>query len=166
MLKFIRIAILVCLAMTITAHASATGKRVVIYDGVATEVEAVGKESKELWLTLSDLTQATKFVLKPEGMCRDEVCIPIPKDRKNEFIAEQENVTLFNLTAFARLLKQPLAYEEKHSIWYFGLQPEAQNGYVSSLIAPDFTLPDVNGKSHSLRDFRGKKVLLLTWASW
>jgi peroxiredoxin len=37
---------------------------------------------------------------------------------------------------------------------------------LSSLAAPDFTLPDMNGKLHSLSDFRGKKVLLLTWASW
>jgi len=37
---------------------------------------------------------------------------------------------------------------------------------LSSLKAPDFTLPDMNGKARSLSDFRGKKVLLLTWASW
>ncbi|PYS58122.1 MAG: hypothetical protein DMF74_24460, partial [Acidobacteria bacterium] len=30
----------------------------------------------------------------------------------------------------------------------------------------NFTLPDLNGKLHSLADFRGKKVLLVTWASW
>ncbi|MBI3853814.1 MAG: redoxin domain-containing protein [Verrucomicrobia bacterium] len=33
-------------------------------------------------------------------------------------------------------------------------------------MAPDFTLPDLKGKAHSLSDFRGKKVLLITWASW
>ncbi|MDE7074436.1 MAG: TlpA family protein disulfide reductase [Odoribacter sp.] len=32
--------------------------------------------------------------------------------------------------------------------------------------APDFTLKDQNGKSYSLRDFRGKYVLLDFWASW
>ena len=32
--------------------------------------------------------------------------------------------------------------------------------------APNFTLPDLNGRVHSLADFRGKKVLLVTWASW
>jgi cytochrome c-type biogenesis protein len=37
---------------------------------------------------------------------------------------------------------------------------------LSSFDAPDFTLPDMNGNTHSLSDFRGKKVLLLTWASW
>ena len=33
-------------------------------------------------------------------------------------------------------------------------------------VAPNFTLPDLNGKPHTLADFRGKKVLLVTWASW
>jgi peroxiredoxin len=32
--------------------------------------------------------------------------------------------------------------------------------------APDFTLPDLRGRLHSLRDQRGKKTLLIAWASW
>jgi len=32
--------------------------------------------------------------------------------------------------------------------------------------APDFTLPDLDGKLHSLSDHRGKKVLLIAYASW
>jgi peroxiredoxin len=32
--------------------------------------------------------------------------------------------------------------------------------------APDFTLQDVNGKPVSSKDFLGKKVVLVFWASW
>jgi thiol-disulfide isomerase/thioredoxin len=35
-----------------------------------------------------------------------------------------------------------------------------------SQVAPDFALPDQSGKSYSLRDFRGKVILLDFWASW
>jgi peroxiredoxin len=34
------------------------------------------------------------------------------------------------------------------------------------LMAPDFTLPDLSGTPRRLSDLRGKKVLLVTWASW
>jgi peroxiredoxin len=32
--------------------------------------------------------------------------------------------------------------------------------------APDFTLPDLNGRAVSLKDFRGKVVFLNFWATW
>lgn len=40
---------------------------------------------------------------------------------------------------------------------------EMQNG---SFTAPEFTLPDVKGKSVSLKDFRGKWVVLDFWGAW
>jgi len=33
-------------------------------------------------------------------------------------------------------------------------------------IAPDFTLSDMDGKSHALRDYRGKVIMLNFWATW
>ena len=32
--------------------------------------------------------------------------------------------------------------------------------------APDFTLNDITGKPVSIKDFRGRKVVLVFWASW
>ena len=37
---------------------------------------------------------------------------------------------------------------------------------LRSLQAPDFSLPDRTGRRHSLSEHRGKKVLLVSWASW
>lgn len=158
--------VLLSLASTMTVLA---GNRIVIFDNVSTEIAAppaLLSAGEDLWVTLADLTKATRFVLKPQGVCRDELCFPIPKTRKAAFLSTQGKTTWFNLSEFARLTKQPTAYDAENSTWLFGPRPEEQNQFVSSLAAPNFRLPDANGKLRSLAEFRGKKVLLLTWASW
>jgi len=140
--------------------------RTVIYDGVATEVVVDPNSSTDLWITTGDLARATRFVIKPQGVCRDELCFPLPKSRKAEFVSKKGTTTWFNLSQFARLIKQPVVADQKNGVWYFGARAAEQTGYLTSLKAPDFTLPDLSGKLHSLADFRGKKVLLVTWASW
>lgn len=166
MSKHLICAAILCLAGAVTSQAADSVRRVVVFDGVATEVTAAAEQSKDLWVTMKDLTRATKFVVKPQGVCRDELCFPIPKTRKSEFISKRGAVSWFNLSEFARLLKQPVATDEKNGVWYFGARPDDRNSYLQSLEAPNFTLPDMNGRMHSLSDFRGKKVLLVTWASW
>ena len=42
----------------------------------------------------------------------------------------------------------------------------ARSAALESLEAPDFALPDLDGRVHTLSEHRGKKVLLATWASW
>jgi hypothetical protein len=159
---------LILALFAIPALADAPAHPTVIFDGKSTELSAASpfSQSQDLWLTLDDLTRATGFEVKPQGVCRAELCFPLPPARKNEFISKQGAVTWFNLSAFARLLKQPVARDAAFNTWYFGPRPAAQNEFLSSLEAPNFTLPDMNGKPHSLADFRGKKVLIVTWASW
>lgn len=164
----IRQIVLLWLISVCASVASAAGQNThtVIYDGAANEVSVGPGAAGALWVTTKDLARATRFVIKPQGVCRDELCFPLPKARKAEFILQQGTTTWFNLTEFARLIKQPFAVDQKNGAWYFGTRAAEQNRYVSSLEAPNFTLPDLSGKLHSLADFRGKKVLLVTWASW
>lgn len=156
----------VCLSAASNALAVETSRRTVIYDNRTTEVGTppAALSADDLWVTLADLKRATGFAIKPQGVCRDELCFPIPKARRAAFLSKQRSITWFNLSEFARLLRQPVAHENE--VWYFGPRSDEQNAFVNSLIAPDFNLPDVGGRRHSLSDFRGKKVLLLTWASW
>jgi hypothetical protein len=165
MIKYLLILAIVT-AWVIAAQAAGQNSRVVIYDGVATEVSAASDSSNDLWITTSDLTRATRFVIKPQGVCRDELCVPLPKNRKAEFVSKKGAATWFNLSEFAKLIKQPVVTDQKNGVWYFGPRAAEQNDDLASFTAPAFTLPDLNGKLHSLNDFRGKKVLLVTWASW
>jgi hypothetical protein len=137
----------------------------IIYDDHATEISGASADRGQLWITTVDLKRATGFALKPQGVCRDELCFPLPKSREQEFVRKSSGKTWFDLMAFARLVHQPVAHDEALATWYFGLRSDQRRG-LASQEAPDFTLPDMNGKLHSLSEFRGKKVLLLTWASW
>jgi hypothetical protein len=166
---------LVLLALPCGARA-AEGGRTILYDDVATELPPGLPKLDDVWLTTDELTQATRFVLKPEGVCREELCFPVPKARKDEFLRtvakktwfnlSVAKTTWFNLSAFGRLLKQPVARDEATGVFYFGPRADQQNAHLQSLLAPDFTLPDKDGRKRSLSEFRGRKVLLVTWASW
>jgi hypothetical protein len=152
--------------LAIQAVANPIGRRTMIYDGKTSEIEASPIESGDLWITTADLSSAAGFVIKPQGVCRDELCFPLPKSRQSEFVSKRGSVTWFNLTAFAALIKQPVAHDIKNGVWVFGRRSDIQNNLLNTLEAPDFKLADMNGSVHSLSDFRGKKVLLVTWASW
>jgi hypothetical protein len=146
----------------------AAGKEIhatIVYDDVTTGLSSAREDDGQLWITTADLKRATRFEVKPQGVCRDELCFPLPKARQQEFIHQEGAARWFNMTAFAGLVRQPVAHDAALSTWYFGLRAD-QRQLLSSLQAPDFTLPDINGKPHSLADFRGKKILLVTWASW
>ena len=127
----------------------------------ATEAHA---EDDNLWLSLPTLTNATGWELKPEGACLGEVCVPIPPGQEADFT--RANGTEFNLAALARLRDQPVVHNDEHGVWFFGEAANTRGSALTSLEAPDFSLPDLDGEMHSLSDYRGKKVLLMSWASW
>src|SRR5215470_3286301 len=145
-MQIILYAVMICLPIAANAFAAETGRRTVIYDNRTTEVAPgpATPDTDDLWVTLADLKRATGFVIKPQGVCRDELCFPIPKARRSAFLSKQRTTTWFNLTEFARLLRHPTAREKE--LWYFGPRPDEQNAFIGSLIAPDFKLPDMNGK--------------------
>ncbi len=156
---------LLSVLMTCTSARAKETRVTIIYDDRASEIGTDLKDPGQLWITTFDLRRATGFELKPQGVCRDELCFPVPKSRQKEFVQGTAEKTWFNLVAFANLVQQPIVHDEALSTWYFGQRLDQRQG-LSSLKAPDFTLPDMGGKIHSLSDFRGKKVLLVTWASW
>ncbi len=128
------------------------------YDSAATA------EGPDLWMPSGELHAATGWELRPEGACRGDVCVPIPRGRESEFLRERP--ARFNLAALARLLGQPVVHEDAHGVWSFAESADARSKAMRSLQAPDFTLPDLEGRPHALTDYRGKKVLLVFWASW
>src|ERR1700730_15342933 len=144
--------VIACATAALAANQISPNTRMIIYDGVATAVTAATDEgtalsgpSSDLWITTSDLTRATRFVIKPQGVCRDELCFPLPKSRKADFVSRNGATTWFNLSEFAKLIRQPVVVDQKNGVWYFGARDAEQSGYLTSLEAPNFALPDLNG---------------------
>ncbi len=61
---------------------------------------------------------------------------------------------------------RPVALDRKERAAYLGVPAVERAAALASLQAPDFTLPDLAGRPHSLSAQRGKKVLLVAYASW
>jgi hypothetical protein len=134
-------------------------------DGPAASVP-VRSDGEDLWLAASDLPAATGWELKPEGICRDYLCVPVPPDRAASLLQGEGGDARFNLAEFARFIKQPFAHDAGEDVWYFGASPFDQRSELEMLQAPDFELPDLAGNNHRLSNHLGKKVFLLLWASW
>ena len=61
---------------------------------------------------------------------------------------------------------RPVAVDLDERVAYLGVSAAERAKALASLEAPDFTLPDLDGRHHSLSQYRGKKVLLVAYASW
>src|SRR5215468_10639780 len=94
----------------------------IVYDDKATLVSAAELNPGQLWVTTADLKRATGFELKPQGVCRDELCFPVAGSEKQEIARKNAGRIWFNLTGFARLVDQPVAYDPGLATWYFGLR--------------------------------------------
>jgi hypothetical protein len=127
-----------------------------------TQVQCDATPGDALWISASDVATATGWQLKPEGLCKDDLCTPVPKGAEAEYLRGGQ----VNLSAFWTLMGKPAVASSTHDVWALGEGADARNEALRNLTAPDFTLPDFNGKPHSLTDFRRKRVLLITWASW
>jgi len=105
-------------------------------------------------VSAAELERVTGWHLTAEGLCREDRCIP--------FSPTDEDA--IDLVAVANALGRPLVRDERHGLFAFGAE---HGGHaLASAAAPDLVLPDVDGRRFSLASLRGRKVLLVAWASW
>ncbi len=116
------------------------------------------RRGERVILDAAALRDALGWEIKEQGLCRGDVCIPTR--------GKVADSSAIDLEVLAELLGRPLALDAEAGAAFLGASAEERGGRLASLEAPDFTLPDLDGNLHSLSDFRGRKVLLLAYASW
>jgi hypothetical protein len=97
-----------------------------------------------------ELERRTGWTIKPEGACRDDVCVPLPEP--------------FDVRELAERLGMALVHDEGHGVWALG--PESGGRALQSARLPDIVLPGRDGEDFALRSLRGTKVFMIAWASW
>lgn len=117
---------------------------------------------EDLWCPARAAQLNTGWEAKPEGFCQGPTCIPIPAGREREFVRDGR----INLAALWRHLRQPMLHNDRGDVWLLARSATQRAAALASLEAPDFALPDLADRVHRLSDYRGRKLLLVTWASW
>ena len=111
-------------------------------------------------ISLDDFAIITDWQLKPEGLCIDQTCVAV-RDTKS-----LTNQTQIDLVEFARITNQNIVVDQDRKIAALGEHADTRSEAMTTLDAPDFTLPDIHGKQVSFSDFNRRKRLLLAWSSW
>ena len=128
-----------------------------LFDGHETKLDSAFADP--IWIEGGGLEAATGFHVEPHGFCRGELCVPIPPNARARFV----DGSRVNVAALATQLRRPVVHDDAHGVISVGPEPGSR---LAGAEAPDFTLPDFDGVQHSLSQYRGKKVLIMTWASW
>lgn len=106
-----------------------------------------------------DLDQALGWALKPEGLCRQDVCVPV---RDRAAIGPSGRL---DLAAVAAALDRPFTLDTERGVAAVGEPRQSRRQTLGGRAAP-FVLPDLDGNPHSLEEWRGRKKLLVAFASW
>lgn len=137
------------------------GSKTVLYQGRAVTLSETGP-GPGLLIRPEDLGRVNGFEVKPEGVCFEDLCIPM----SDKLLVDRNGAQWFDLTAFADLLGQPYVADAESGVWSFAEIPANRERRLLNAMAPEFEVKDRQGKVIRLADFKGKKALVVTWSSW
>jgi hypothetical protein len=133
------------------------------------QVTFIGEDIRTVDATIADdrvlvapemLPDAMDWILKPEGLCRDDTCVPV-RDQSTLVVDGYLDVA-----AVADALGRPSVVDTDAAMVAVGLDAEQRRTALQALVAPPFKLPDLDGNLHELSEWQGQKRLLHAFASW
>jgi len=105
------------------------------------------------------LGELTGWELKPEGLCRDGVCVPV---RDPDLTVDGA----IDVDRFAAALARPVVVDAAGGVVALGERSAYRRGPIEAGVAPDFTLPQLEGGTFTFSSLGRRKKLLLAWSSW
>ncbi len=137
------------------------GSATVLYQGRAFRLEHTGA-GDTLLVSPEDLSWITGFEMKPQGACLDDICVPVGE----ALFKVQDRKRWFDLSEFAVLLGQPFVADLDARVWSLGEIPARRERMMTDGNAPDFAVKDRQGNLITKDSLKGKKAMIVTWASW
>jgi hypothetical protein len=132
---------------------------VVLTDTGTTTVDALVDQG-EVRVAPAVLDTLFGWHLEPQGMCRGDVCIPLPAE------ARPGPDGLVDLPTLASLLGRPSVADPAAGVVAVGVERDTRRRALRDLALPDFTLPDLDGRPVSSTSWRDRKHLVLAFSSW
>jgi hypothetical protein len=109
--------------------------------------------SDRVCVTPDDFTRATGWELKPEGLCRGEMCVP----------ARGLDASSIDLASVAAALGRSFVFSPDGAVAAIAGDPMSSGMRAS---VDELELPDLDGNIVRMSDYAGRKRLLIAWASW
>src|SRR5262245_39419686 len=85
------------------------------------------KATAGTWLATDDVARATGFSRKPEGMCRGDLCVPLPKDAVRD--------GRIDVAAFWQRIDAPMVADASGEVLSLGTAAEDRNAALAGLTA-------------------------------
>ena len=102
-------------------------------------------------ITPATFEHGTGWVIKPEGACKGDVCVPLPGG--------------FELAETASRLGMALVEDRAEGLWALGPESLGSRALVTAT-APNLVLDDIDGHRFTLSSLLGQKVVLVAWAPY
>ncbi len=121
--------------------------------------------TESLTISRRAFEEGTGWLLKPEGACKGDVCIPLSDQPMVASSDSDSNNDLVDLVGIAEQMGLPLVADDKNGVWALGPDSVGSRTLVTAE-APELTLPDLDGNLFSLSSLRGQKVLMVAWSPY
>jgi hypothetical protein len=112
---------------------------------------------KSLRVSATEFSTLTGWDAKPEGMCRGEVCVPAPGALDNGVV---------DVEKAASRLGMPIVHDASHGVWSLGAATATGRTLATAVARFPSTLIDAMGRGFDFASLRGRRIIMIAWASW